>query len=146
MLYEVITVDPAYVRRLMVLVKNRITSYNVCYTKLLRMRTSLVASLLETVARNIAYRSRDLSLFELRPVFLPQAGEELPQEQGRLTAVICGRRDPEGWAQGKEAVDFFDLKGVLEGLVARVITSYSIHYTKLYDKISRTWCTFSSEI
>jgi len=83
------------------------------------MRTTLVASLLETVARNLSYRSRDLRLFELRPVFLPQAADELPQEQVRLTAVICGRRDPEGWAQGKEMVDFYDLKGVFEGLVER---------------------------
>jgi phenylalanyl-tRNA synthetase beta chain len=83
------------------------------------MRTTLVPSLLETVSRNLAYRSRDLRLFELRPVFLPQAGEELPQERLRLTAVICGRREPEGWAQGNETVDFFDLKGVLEALLER---------------------------
>jgi phenylalanyl-tRNA synthetase beta chain len=75
------------------------------------MRTTLVPSLLETVSRNLAYRSRDLRLFELRPVFLPQPGEELPQERLRLTAVLCGRREPEGWAQGNETVDFFDLKG-----------------------------------
>jgi len=83
------------------------------------MRTTLVPSLLETVSRNLAYRSRDLRLFELRPVFLPQSGEELPQERLRLTAAICGRRVPEGWAQTGEAVDFFDLKGVLEGLLDR---------------------------
>jgi phenylalanyl-tRNA synthetase beta chain len=83
------------------------------------MRTMLVPSVLETVSRNLAYRSRDLRLFELRPVFLPQVGEELPQERLRLAAVICGRRVPEGWAQGNEAVDFFDLKGVLEGLFER---------------------------
>ena len=33
------------------------------------MRTTLVPSLLETAARNLAYRSEDLALFELRPVF-----------------------------------------------------------------------------
>jgi phenylalanyl-tRNA synthetase beta chain len=80
------------------------------------MRTTLVSSLLENVARNLAYRSRDLRLFELRPVFFPLENEELPRETPRLTAVMCGRRDPEGWGQGKESVDFFDIKGVLEGL------------------------------
>ncbi len=80
------------------------------------MRTTLVASLLENVARNLAYRSRDLRLFELRPVFSPEDGEELPREKQRLTAVMCGRREPEGWTQAKEAVDFFDIKGVLESL------------------------------
>ena len=80
------------------------------------MRTSLVPSLLETVARNLAYRSNDLRLFELRPVFLPQAGETC-QERLTLTAVACGRRQPEGWAQVSGPVDFYDLKGVAEELL-----------------------------
>lgn len=84
------------------------------------MRTTLVPSLLETVARNLAYRSRDLRLFELRPVFHPQTGEELPAEKLRLTAILCGRREPEGWAQGSAGVDFFDLKGVAEELLQQL--------------------------
>jgi len=82
------------------------------------MRTTLVPSLLETAARNLSYRSRDLHLFELRPVFLPQANEELPKEPLRLGIVLCGRREREGWAQGGDAVDFYDLKGMIEQLVA----------------------------
>lgn len=82
------------------------------------MRTSLVPSLLETVARNLAYRSRDLNLFELRPVFFP-GDEELPCERQHLAGAICGRRAPEGWSQTAEYVDFFDLKGTVEGLLAQ---------------------------
>lgn len=81
------------------------------------MRTSLVPSLLETVARNLAYRSNDLRLFELRPVFLPQPNESVCQERLTLTAVLCGRRQPEGWAQVADNVDFYDLKGVVEALL-----------------------------
>ena len=52
------------------------------------MRTTLVPSVLETVARNLAYRSHDLRLFELRPVFLPaEQEEELPEE--RTAAYRC---------------------------------------------------------
>jgi phenylalanyl-tRNA synthetase beta chain len=80
------------------------------------MRTSLVSSMLDTVSRNNAYRSLDLRLFELRPVYLPQAGEILPQEGIRLCAAVCGRREPEGWAQQTGPVDFFDLKGIAEEL------------------------------
>lgn len=80
------------------------------------MRTTLVPSLLDTLARNLSYRSRDLALFELRPVFLPKAGQELPEESLRITAVLCGRRAPEGWNQGAELVDFFDIKGVAQTL------------------------------
>ncbi len=81
------------------------------------MRTTLVPSLLETVARNLAYRCRDLRLFELRPVFSPGPAGELPTERQRLVAAMCGRRQPEGWAQGDADVDFFDLKGVAQILL-----------------------------
>ncbi len=82
------------------------------------MRTTLVPSLLEIASRNIAYRNSDLRLFEARPVFHPIEGQELPEEKMRLTAVLCGSRDPEGWAQGNGAVDFYDLKGVAEGILS----------------------------
>ncbi len=81
------------------------------------MRTSLVPSLLETVSRNVAYRSLDLRLFELRPVFFPAEGAELPEEKWRLVVALCGRREPEGWAQVNGSADFFDLKGVVETLL-----------------------------
>jgi len=84
------------------------------------MRTTLVPSLLETAARNQAYRSEDLALFELRPVFQPEAGAELPCESLRLTAVLCGRREPQGWSQSAETADFFDMKGVVEQLLAHL--------------------------
>jgi len=81
------------------------------------MRTTLVPSLLETAARNLAYRSDDLALFELRPVFEPVDGAELPAEKLRLTAILCGRREPLGWAQSDAKGDFYDLKGVVEQLL-----------------------------
>jgi phenylalanyl-tRNA synthetase beta chain len=83
------------------------------------MRTTLVPSLLEVLARNLSYRSRDLRLFELRPVFSPHGAEEghAASERLHLCFALCGRRAPEGWAQGNEAVDFYDLKGVVENLL-----------------------------
>lgn len=81
------------------------------------MRTTLVPNLLETAVRNQSYRSDDLALFELRPIFQPVHGAELPCESLRLTAVLCGRREPQGWAQSVEKVDFFDMKGAVEQLL-----------------------------
>ena len=80
------------------------------------MRTSLVPSMLESVARNLSYRNNDLRLFELRPVFLGEAGN--CHEQLSLIAAISGRREPEGWSQGNDDVDFFDVKGLVEDLLA----------------------------
>ncbi|MGK2943235.1 MAG: phenylalanine--tRNA ligase subunit beta [Desulfuromonadales bacterium] len=84
------------------------------------MRTTLVPSLLETAARNQAYRNEDLALFELRPVFQPENDVDLPGESLRLTAILCGRREPQGWAQSPEKADFFDMKGVVEQLLSHL--------------------------
>jgi phenylalanyl-tRNA synthetase beta chain len=81
------------------------------------MRTSLVPSVLESVTRNLNYRSIDLRLFELRPVFLAAESEQT-EERLSLVAVMTGRKDPEGWAQSGADVDFFDLKGVVEGFLS----------------------------
>ncbi len=108
--YRRIRLDPADTRHSSVAILNPLTEEQSV------MRTTLVPSLLETLSRNLGYRSRDLALFELRPVFLPRSGEDLPLENLRLTAVLCGRRSPEGWAQIGDQVDFFDIKGVAESL------------------------------
>ncbi|RLB74626.1 MAG: phenylalanine--tRNA ligase subunit beta, partial [Deltaproteobacteria bacterium] len=82
------------------------------------MRTSLVPSLLETVSRNLNFRSSDLRLFELRPLFLTPKEGGACIEQLSLTAVMSGQREPEGWAQTTVPVDFYDLKGVVEEILA----------------------------
>lgn len=84
------------------------------------MRTTLVGSLLETVARNLSYRSLDLRIFELRPVFKKQQDSELADEGYRLTAALTGRRAPLGWAQQDENSDLFDIKGVAETLLRSI--------------------------
>ena len=84
------------------------------------MRTSLVPSLLETVSRNLNYRSSDFRLFELRPIFLTQGGDHECAEHLSLTAMMSGQREPEGWSQSSSSVDFFDLKGVVEEILAKV--------------------------
>ncbi len=80
------------------------------------MRTSLISSILETVTRNLNYRSTDLRLFELRPVFLSGGGDQT-DERLSLVAVLTGRREPDGWAQNSAQVDFFDLKGAVESML-----------------------------
>ncbi len=100
------------------------------------MRTTLVPSIFETAARNLAYRSDDLAIFELRPVFKQVDGAELPEESLRLTAFLCGRREPLGWAQSEAKSDFFDMKGVVEQLLVALriedVTWQSTHDETFY--------------
>ena len=80
------------------------------------MRTTLLPGLLQTAERNFSRRSLSLRLFELRRVYHPVAGEELADEPLHLGAVLTGRRHPEGWNHDDSAIDFFDVKGVLENI------------------------------
>jgi len=82
------------------------------------MRTTLLPSLLETAASNISHRELDLRLFEMRRVYHARPGEELPAEPLQIAALLSGRRDPEGWCQGNDPVDFYDAKGVVESILA----------------------------
>src|SRR5260370_32557961 len=66
--------------------------------------------------------TRDVHLFEIGAVYLPQPGQKLPGEPRRLAMVLTGRRQPEFWGEPDRGqaseLDFFDLKGVVEALVA----------------------------
>jgi len=80
------------------------------------MRRTVLAGLLETAAANSRQTDR-LTCFEVGSVFLPRAGEPLPLEQARVGILMAGARAPLGWQPAdRAAMDFFDLKGVVEEL------------------------------
>jgi phenylalanyl-tRNA synthetase beta chain len=82
------------------------------------LRHSLLTEMLVVLRENLRHEE-DVRLFEIGAVYLPRAGEKLPDEPRRLALVLCGRREAESWADpgaARPALDFFDLKGVVEGL------------------------------
>jgi phenylalanyl-tRNA synthetase beta chain len=97
------------------------------------MRTTLLGSLLDVAARNLARGREAVALFEAGAVYLrgapPSEGGPLagnfpgdtpapatePHRYGALAVVPLA---PRSWRGGGEAVDFFALKGVLEALAA----------------------------
>ncbi len=84
------------------------------------LRQRLLTTVLETAASNLHYRDR-VALFEVGKVFLPVPGDDLPAEPRRLSMVMCGPREGRHWlASGGPELDFFDLKGVVETLLARL--------------------------
>ncbi|MDP8257001.1 MAG: phenylalanine--tRNA ligase subunit beta [Candidatus Alcyoniella australis] len=82
------------------------------------LRDTLLPSLLICVARNNARGIDDCSLFELRRVFKPVEGEQLPDEHYELALVLGGNRSAPHWSGKPEPVDLFDLKGAVEELLA----------------------------
>ena len=91
------------------------------------MRQNLLATVLETAASNLRFRDR-VELFEVGKVFLLNVGEELPDEPRRLGIVMSGPRSDRHWlaTEGPD-IDFFDLKGIVEALLARLHVSGAVY-------------------
>jgi phenylalanyl-tRNA synthetase beta chain len=95
------------------------------------MRTTLLGSLLDVAARNLARGREAVALFEAGAVYLrgtpPESGGPLAgnfpgdtpapaTEPHRYGALASGLLVPKSWRGGGEPADFFALKGVLEAL------------------------------
>ena len=76
------------------------------------LRTSLVGSLMRTIALNMRHETRAF-IFELASVYLPPL-DPLPAERRTLGIALTGPREPEAWNSHPEDGDFFDLKGAVE--------------------------------
>ncbi|MBO5575285.1 MAG: phenylalanine--tRNA ligase subunit beta [Ruminococcus sp.] len=75
------------------------------------MRTTIIPSVCEVLARNSNYRNPECSVFELGNEYIPVEGEVLPIEPKRLG---IGVYDTAG------SFDFFSLKGIIENVLDRV--------------------------
>jgi len=80
------------------------------------LRQSLLPTMLETLQRNARAQGR-VSVFEVGHVYLPK-GEPLPKEPSHLGILMWGLREDVSWLQQQGQLEFFDLKGIIEKLVA----------------------------
>lgn len=83
------------------------------------MRTTLAPGMLKTAARNLNRRNQDLLLFEQGMAFLPNGDEELPREESRV-AILATGQSGKGWATPAVEFDFYRMKGIVEGLLAKL--------------------------
>lgn len=122
------------------------------------LRRSLLPSLLAALATNLRERERSL-LFEIGRVYLPtefvtrwQTGhapasgngaerpttltpdQVLPVEPRRLALAVAGPRTTLNWHMASDApLDFFDLKGIIELLLARLRLTGEVSFVPLSD-------------
>ncbi|MCM8594861.1 phenylalanine--tRNA ligase subunit beta [Accumulibacter sp.] len=85
------------------------------------MRSSLIGGLVANLAANLKRRQSRVRLFETgRCFFRDAAGSPVPgfRQPWKLTALAYGPALPEQWATPPRNVDFFDIKGDLELLLA----------------------------
>lgn len=83
-----------------------------------RMRTSLIPGLLDSVRLNLNHRRRDLKLFEIGKVFAADGDGELPREREVFAAVLTGGEMHEGRAVPARELDFYDAKGTVEATLS----------------------------
>jgi len=81
------------------------------------MRTSLWPGLLRTATHNLNRQQERARLFERGVRFFAGDDGGLEQSEG-LGLLAMGPRWPEQWSGDRTPVDFFDVKGDLEGLLA----------------------------
>ncbi|WP_315707461.1 phenylalanine--tRNA ligase subunit beta [Brenneria uluponensis] len=83
------------------------------------MRLSLWSGLLEAIVYNQNRQQSRLRLFESGLRFVPDQSADLGIRQDMMLAgVITGTRYEEHWDLTRQAVDFYDLKGDLEAILA----------------------------
>ncbi len=85
-------------------------------TDLAVMRTTLLGGLIQAVANNQRRQLYDMQLFETGLVFQQQNNQL--QQVGKIAGVITGVTGRNAWNQAEKPLDFFDLKGDVEALLA----------------------------
>lgn len=84
------------------------------------LRTNLVPGLIDVAVYNRNRKHEDVSIFELGTLHLTKEEQLSAQPEEALVAslLMTGKRSAAQWNVKAEPVDFYDLKGVLDSLVA----------------------------
>ncbi|HDS1819700.1 phenylalanine--tRNA ligase subunit beta [Pseudomonas putida] len=79
------------------------------------MRASLWPGLVKALQHNLNRQQDRVRLFESGLRFVGQLGNL--EQQPMIAGVVTGSRLPEGWANGRDGIDFFDVKADVEALL-----------------------------
>jgi phenylalanyl-tRNA synthetase beta chain len=83
------------------------------------LRNSLRPNLLAAFTSNRRHEDGSIRIFELAKVYLPR-NKELPDEPEVLCAVLGGPRFEKSWQDNDKLLDFYDAKGLAEGLLQQL--------------------------
>jgi phenylalanyl-tRNA synthetase beta chain len=83
------------------------------------LRPNLRANLLAALSSNRRHENGGIKLFELGKVYLPRQ-KDLPDEREVVCGILSGLNSEESWQGRNRLLDFFDAKGVVEGLLSQL--------------------------
>ena len=107
--------------------ENIVTIKNPISKDLSAMRPSMVGSMLQTVFYNSNYGTNDIRVFEIGRTYHKAEkntpGAVIPGYLEKKTLAIClsGRKSDVGWYSDDRNVDIYDIKGVVEGLLNKIL-------------------------
>lgn len=84
------------------------------------LRPSLVPGLLQILAHNRRRALKDLRIFEVGKIFRQPPEGQITDEKWSLCGLLSGRGRARFWDGRDEAVDFFDLKGLVESILRKL--------------------------
>ena len=93
------------------------------------LRPNLRANLLAALSANRRYEDGGIRLFELGKVYLPRE-KNLPDEPEVVCGILSGFRWEKSWHGGDELFDFYDAKGMVEGLLSHLGIEASFEESK----------------
>lgn len=94
------------------------------------LRPTLLPGILEAVVWNKNRNVTDVKIFELGRVYHPEKKGRLPREVTNLACALSGKVISD-WRTTERPIDFYDLKGVIEVLMARIgCADYEIAQTR----------------
>jgi phenylalanyl-tRNA synthetase beta chain len=114
------------VRRLLVKILNPLTEDQTV------MRTSLIPGLLKSMHRNYSRQVKRVELFEVGKIFIQKNDQGLPEETEILGGILSGSASSLTWKEKESPFDFYDMKGVVEGLL-NAISIDSVAFSALPD-------------
>ncbi len=94
------------------------------------LRQSILPHLLEVATYNVARRNDSVALYEISSVFLDEEEDGLPKEIAHVAAVMTGKWVDHAWQGETKKVDFFVLKGIVEGLIEKLGLTAGLTFEK----------------
>jgi phenylalanyl-tRNA synthetase beta chain len=93
------------------------------------LRHSLRANLLAALVSNRRHEDGGIRLFEMGKIYVPRAND-LPEEPEVLCGLMSGPRVERSWLGSDGSFDFYDVKGVVEGLFNHLDLSASFEKSR----------------
>ncbi|WP_338777513.1 phenylalanine--tRNA ligase subunit beta [Metabacillus sp. FJAT-52054] len=92
------------------------------------LRQSLLPHLLEVLNHNLSRQMDQAAVYETGSVFLTKGKDEQPVEKEHLAGAITGLWEQHQWQGEKKPLDFFVVKGILDGLFSELGLSEQVEY------------------